>query len=501
MYKKILILLLSFGLIMTHLGCSSSSDVDSDNPEAAAVSEGEEGGEFSEEEEASEAAGEEDEYLAEEEEPLGDDLGDGSLDPEEELTDEGQSLAEEGGSEDALSDEPMDEMAATEEAAPLEEPQDPMMDTPQDQATLDSGGETGFAEEPMGEPMAEPVGEPVAEAVSEEGGVDPGMAMEDTSSMEMADSGEMSAPMEKTWVPVKKMADAPFNKNGVLVNAIYIARSGDTAESISQKLFGREDVEAIYKVNTTLRRGIKVGDKVYYNSPNRPNDNSKLLTFYEDQGLAPEVYVAKSGDNIRSIAKQMLGSDRSWMEFYATNPEVDTKGELSEGTQIRYWASTEVAQSAPSMSDPGMDAPPPPMDMAQNDLPPPPDMGGNDLPPPPPSDMDSNDLPPPPPSDMAQNDLPPPPPAPDMGGEDMPPPPPPTMGSVDEGIAPPPPPPAMGNKKPNKEVASADNQDQTMMMGIGGILALAAVLLFIFIKKKKGRQEIDFNTATQTQID
>lgn len=500
MLKSLIVLMFSLFLMVSFTGCSSSSEVDGENPEAASVEDGEEEDLAEGDEEEMDESEDEDEYLAEEEGEEEDDLGDGSLDPEEQLDEEG---AEEMAGEEG-SDEPMDEMVMEEEGS--DEPMDEMASEDgmaNDQAGMDEatpeGGDVADSSEEMA--TSEYPDEGMAEA-TDEGGVDYAEGVEGEDSGEaLGDAGVDMAPLG--YVPVKKMADAPFRKNGVLVNAIYIARDGDTAESISQKVLGREDAEAIYSVNTTLRRGIKVGDKIYYNSPNRPDDSSKLLTFYEDQGLAPEVYVSKPGDNIRVVAKQMLGNDRSWMEFYATNLDVDSKGELPEGTQLRYWASTEVAQSSAPMNS----APPAPADIGggMDDLPPPPpaDTASNDLPPPPP-DMGAGaeDLPPPPPPmDTASNDIPPPPPAPDMGGGDIPPPPP-AMGSTDDGIAPPPPPVAApAAKKPSKKVASADNQDQTMMMGIAGILALAAVLLFIVMKKKRGKQEIDFNTATQTQID
>jgi len=45
-----------------------------------------------------------------------------------------------------------------------------------------------------------------------------------------------------------------------------------------------------------------------------------------------------------------------------------------------------------------------------------------------------------------------------------------------------------------------DDPNQTMALGVGAILLLAAVFLVISIRKKR-KNKIDYNTATQTQID
>ena len=75
--------------------------------------------------------------------------------------------------------------------------------------------------------------------------------------------------------------------------------------------------------------------KVYYNSPQRPSDSGRLLTYYEDLSVAPQQYVSKPGDNIRVVAQNLLGHERSWMEVWATNPDVDSKNELAEAAARR----------------------------------------------------------------------------------------------------------------------------------------------------------------------
>ncbi len=303
----------------------------------------------------------------------------------------------------------------------------------------------------------------------------------------------------KAVIPLQKMVSAPFTKGKVLANALYMARPGDTLKSVSDKIYGQDKTGELKKVNSNLaHRKLKVGDKVYYNSPQRPTDNTQMLTFYEDKGLAPEVYLAQSGDSIKAVGKKLLGDSDSWKELWATNLDVESKGDLAEGTRLRYW-SNEASPTAPAPDQklaanaapgaaPGTMSPPPPMpDQAPPAAePPPPPVAMNAAPPPPPPAV--NAAPPPPP--QATNDLPPPPQA-------APPPPPPNMAQTN----------AAKTKKPavagEKDAAAGllDDPDQLMTLGIGVILLLAAAAMVIIIRKKRAKRNIDFQTASHTQIE
>ena len=298
----------------------------------------------------------------------------------------------------------------------------------------------------------------------------------------------MSAPpVEEAPKPppasLKKVEPIPYSKGGVLLNTVYIARPGDTYKKVSSMIYGSGDkVSELKKINDGVK--VKAGAKIYYNSPLRPQDDSKVLTYYEDTGVAPEVYIAKEGDDLKKVSKKLLGFSDAWKEIWPTN-SVEEKGRLTAGTELRYWKgasalpekTTEVASSDPT--------PVPPMDTAMNnpppasDLPPPPP----DLPPPPPdatmAGTTGSDLPPPPPS-MTDAATPPPPVA------DAPPPPPPAD------VAPPPPPMA---KKATK-TAGADPatdafaMDDNMMMSLAGVaVAIAAAVAFIIVRKKKQQQK------------
>ncbi len=378
------------------------------------------------------------------------------------------------------------------EADPFAEP---AADAPADGAVADAGGEA--------DPFAEPATDSALGATDD---VPPPTEMADSSGMPdspaidepagppieygagaFADSSE-EVPVKRN-IPVTKVADTPYQQAGVLVNAVYITRPGDTLASISQKIYGSDRADDLRKVNPAFRnKEPKTGAKIYYNSPNRPDDNTKLLTFYEDMGLSPEIYVSKDGDNIREISKNLLGDSNSWKEVWATNPDVESKGELEAGQQLRYWAATDVGQMAA--------APPAPApDMNDMGAPPPnPEMAGNDIQSPPPLPEDAS-MPPPP--DMAQNDMGVPPPS--AGTMEPPPPPPPPSEAMME---PPPPPPSPAGS-PNRMAAKADGagDDETLILGIGAFCLLAAVGMFIVLRKKRARRQLDFNTSTQTQIE
>ncbi len=320
--------------------------------------------------------------------------------------------------------------------------------------------------EPMAEPAPESPSEPMAEAPVDHS---------------MDAPAETAAPQSFS---LKKINSQPYRHGKILVNAVYIARAGDTVEGISQKVLGSPDhVKDICKINAyNCSRGIKVGDKYYYNSPQRPTDDTTVKTFYEDAGVAPQMYTAKEGDNIRKLGKELLGHDRGWMELWATN-DVESKGEIDAGIQLRYWPSSEV--SAPAMAS-AEETPPPPMEEAT---------------PPPPMEeapqQAANEMPSPPPQEMAAAELPPPP---DQNLDNAA-----AAGSIEPPPPPPPPPPmdqAQGNgDHGDTSMEGAQDANQTMALGVGAILLLAAAALFISIRKKRARRHIDFNTSTQTQIE
>ena len=180
---------------------------------------------------------------------------------------------------------------------------------------------------------------------------------EDSDSVAAADSSaktetqvEQTTVVETTEEPPKrkslnKILEFAYNSSGFLVNAVYIARSNENLQSISQKIYGKDRTGDLLAINTHLQgRSVAVGDKIYYNSPNRPNDNRRILFYYKDNNISPSYYNLSEGDNIRSIASQLLGHPNSWKEVWATNPELESKGEIQGGIRIAYWDGGSIPQ-------------------------------------------------------------------------------------------------------------------------------------------------------------
>ncbi len=333
---------------------------------------------------------------------------------------------------------------------------------------------------------------------------------------------------EKSYVPVKKMKPAAYTRAGGNVNRLYVVRAGDDMDSIAQKIYGDSSrSEDLYSYNSHFRgKSLKVGDKVYYESPINPTDQ-RMVTYYEDNSIAPQYYTSDEGDNIRKVSESLLGHERSWMEIWATNEDVQSKWTLPAGVRLRYWPEgasvpTTVAMNDPVNDPPAMEEPaaappmpeptaepepmpseeppPPPSDMAMNE-PEMPDLNNNE-------DMAMNES-----DEMAQLDD---PQAFDDGmSEDMEPPP--VAGTTEtppppKPVAPPPPPPpapkADFNKPaPPKQVdinppgssddpLAAFSDDSTIMAGIGALLILAAVIVLIFIRRNRAKR-VNFS---QTQV-
>lgn len=159
---------------------------------------------------------------------------------------------------------------------------------------------------------------------------------------------EVSAEPPKKIIPLKKIRTQVYRKGAYLVNGVYIARSGDTMGTVSQKIYNDNSVEALYGINPHLRsRTLKVGDKVYYNSPRRPQDDSRVLFYYEDFGIPSRTHIIEPGQNIRTVSSALLGHKNSWKEIWATNPGLVSKGVVSQTVELRYWPPEESAPLPP----------------------------------------------------------------------------------------------------------------------------------------------------------
>ncbi|MGZ3689957.1 MAG: hypothetical protein ACXVAX_00550, partial [Pseudobdellovibrio sp.] len=211
--------------------------------------------------------------------------------------------------------------------------------------------------------------------------------------------------------PMKKLSEfTPYQaKNGGFVNTVYVARPNEKLADISQKIFGSDksaELKDITENHYLKSRAPKAGDKIYYVSPNRAEDSTRTISYYEDMGMVPETYVAKKGDNLKKVAKTLLGYDTAWKEVWATNPTITSKSTLKDGDTLRYWKSggeimtaaaptpppvatgsatiTDQAPAATATTAPPPSLPPPPSDAAATMPPPPADTTAAAPPPPPP---------------------------------------------------------------------------------------------------------------------
>ena len=276
----------------------------------------------------------------------------------------------------------------------------------------------------------------------------------------------------------KVAATTPYQgKDGGWINTVYVARPKESLSEISLKIYGTDKSKELKKIaenNYLKSRSAKAGDKIYYVSPNRPDDATKTMLYQEDMGMIPETYVAKKGENLKKVAKELLGYDGAWKEIWTSN-SVESKAALNDGETLRYWKADNSAVAAASTTE----APP-----TQNS-------GSANL-------VDSSQLPAP--ASMEQPPLPPtgtdtPPQTfdsamADSGGMELPPPP--------AELAPPPPPPPpppdeMAAAEPKKKIdldeAAAEETegglDSDTMTSMGALGVLVELLAIVIIRKRK----------------
>ena len=391
--KLIMILLLglSLGFIMT--GCSSGDtegDFAEENSDDFSDDFGEESGDeddedfagdgfeddveedeeddFGDEEEDDEFADEDDDEFADEDDEFADeddefaDEDDEFADEEgdEEGDEEDDEFADEDfeGEDDEFSDEELEgdgEVAADEgEEGAGDEGFENFDENAAADQTLDgegTGDDTGVEDIPDEEFIAE-AGSETGEVDNDDiGEADP--LIESDGDIASDSYAEVNAKLG--LVSVKKIYTTPYQKNGRLLNSVYIGRPGDTVVSAAMRIYNQDRSADIIADNPWLADGIKPGEKMYYNSPNRPQDNTTVLTFYEDAGVPSRTYTTKEGDNIRSLATNFLGFDGAWKEVWATNLDVESKDVMPAGVNLKYWPSAggAVNMAAAPAANPG----------------------------------------------------------------------------------------------------------------------------------------------------
>ena len=361
---KTLISFIVFLSLVSLTGCSFlKAGVESEDPEETAYSEEideEEGyeGDFQEDEDI---AGEEYEDTAEEEgleesDTTVEEEGDGEdLDEDEpegkkkkgffarlfgwgedsEDLDEEEDFQEDEESDDFEGDEDLDEYTEDEAEESMEDGFAESSEKDDGAADTESDSVTTEAPKPQEQPSTS---------------TDEASTQSDVSPPSVTDTSSTELPAQiPNLVSVKKIKTRAYRKGAYLVNAVYIARTGDSIESVSQKIYNANQQKVLYTINPHFRsRTLKVGDKIYYNSPHRPQDSSRILIYYEELGIPSQTHLISSGQNIRSVSRKLLGHKDSWKEIWATNPGILSKGIVSEPTELRYWPKDTSASLPPA---------------------------------------------------------------------------------------------------------------------------------------------------------
>lgn len=497
-FKRLAVSLLAIGMAAHLTGCAMGGPSDEGGEGGDETFAEESAGDFAEGEESADgsedgdvaAEGGEGDDLAEEvasesdggeeggaEAPAEGEVADAASEGGDDLALEGEAAGEatdagtEGGTEDvALGDD--DELSLDDEEG-----------LPSDIAS-NSGGENPPI---VDEPMAAPTDAPVFEDPSTE---------------------TASAPVEPvappSWTPLKKVKTEAFMAGSTNLNRVYVARPGDTRPEISQKIYGdKTRSNDLLSWNGFLSRGVKTGDKIYYASPTNPTDTA-MLTYYEDIGIPAQNYVSRDGDNIREVATTLLGDKDSWKEVWATNPDIESKGQIPAGLNIRYWPNgaaptqTLAQVTEPPPFDPN--TPPVGVDPLTQQQP----MVGTNTDPlaqPPADPLAPNDpvAMQPPADGLQQQPLNDPLAQPTGTPASVP-----QVGTVVD-PAPPAEPPMTAQTEPRQAQPPIDQgmagtgteeADNMMMMGLGGIVLLAAGAVFFLMRRSRSRK-VDLTQTTQ----
>lgn len=366
--------------------------------------------------------------------------------------------------ENTLSAEPSQEVAA------LENPPAP--------ETV--AADTGIYETPIVEtPVEAPMETPVAAETS-------------LAPMETPVLGEVKATTPAASTTLKKIAETePYAFGEGFVNTVYIARPKEKLKDISQTIYGTDRTKELKQINPQWKKTFAGGEKIYYISPNRPTDSSRMISFYEDTGMVAETYVAQKGDNLKKVSKNLLGYDNAWKEVWTTNA-VASKSSLAEGETLKYWkpatAPVSIAQNsaAPQLVDNVQQLPAQPQQLAQNPPPPAEPQMTQELPPPPPMPEEPQQLQQP--ADLAM----------EQPQQDLQMPPPPPMPEAEVVAAPAAPSVKAHNMEDEPATEEGAANDTTMILGV--VVVLVALLAFVLVRKNKRKKEADMASIEQNHV-
>lgn len=306
----------------------------------------------------------------------------------------------------------------------------------------------------------------------------------DTGSLGSDSFGSAESAPVKVNIPLTKIESTPFRRGGFLLNAVYVGRPDDDYKRIAQKIYGDSSKASDLKAMNPGVTKPRVGTKIYYNSPNRPNDEVALKFYYEDIGIQPQVFVSQRDESLRPKSKELLGFDNAWKEIWSTNVSLADKFNLPAGTEVYYWPESEVA-AAPVLASSAPESSQMPSLPVESEVVTP-------------ESMLESPAPELPQDSLAMNDMPPPMPEPEF----TPPPPPPPVEAF---TPPPPPPPPPAFEPPPAQMAEVEEvgegqDDMMMILGAIGILSAGLAALIVIRKRKQQRELMAMAAMDSTHV-
>jgi hypothetical protein len=137
---------------------------------------------------------------------------------------------------------------------------------------------------------------------------------------------------QKVSSHVPTVPTEPVTLGGTTLNRYYFVRKGDTAESISQKIFGNTDMKEKLAAWNGSKRAWMPGHFVMYPSAQTPTD-AKMASFHTEAGTTPTPYKVKAGETLSTIAKEQYGDIRSWTEI-AVDSSIRNPDQIAVGTLL-----------------------------------------------------------------------------------------------------------------------------------------------------------------------
>jgi len=143
------------------------------------------------------------------------------------------------------------------------------------------------------------------------------------------------------------------------LNRFYFLRKGDNPQKVSLLIYGNASFAP--EMKAWNKGAWKPGKVIFYQSPNSAEDN-QMVSFYQERNLAPEEHTLANGENLASLAKNVLGTAASWKEIAVLNGLRTIKD--GQGQRLALYPNLGAVQAT--------------NDVAQNASPTPPQEGGQE---------------------------------------------------------------------------------------------------------------------------